>query len=81
MHKNQHTIKKAYYFQFCQFCGAEFAAYGNCNRKYCSHECYINARFKNGGKYGKTSEKVEPEAQTPGEEAAGSSVCPGVDAE
>lgn len=29
----------------CPVCGSEFYAYGNRNRKYCSHECYIEARF------------------------------------
>ena len=38
--------------------------YGNQHRKYCSHECYIKDRFKNGGKHGKASKKAEPEAET-----------------
>ena len=29
----------------CPVCGSRFHAYGNRNRKYCSHECYIEARF------------------------------------
>ena len=29
-------------------CGLPFTAYGNSKRKYCSHECYIAARFKGG---------------------------------
>ena len=29
----------------CECCGAEFTAYGVDNRKYCSHACYISARF------------------------------------
>ena len=29
----------------CPSCGSTFFAYGNRNRKYCSHECYIEARF------------------------------------
>ena len=29
----------------CPVCGKKFAAYGTRSRKYCSHECYIKARF------------------------------------
>lgn len=29
----------------CPTCGGTFFAYGNRNRKYCSHGCYIEARF------------------------------------
>ena len=29
----------------CPVCGSEFHAYGSRNRKYCSHACYIRARF------------------------------------
>ena len=29
----------------CPSCGSTFYAYGNRNRKYCSHECYVEARF------------------------------------
>ena len=32
----------------CQSCGEEFTAYGTDNRKYCSHACYISARFRGG---------------------------------
>lgn len=38
--------RKANYEKKCAFCGKSFIAYGNKNRKYCSHPCYINARFK-----------------------------------
>ena len=37
--------QKAMYTQVCARCGKEFTAYGNCHRKYCSHDCYIKARF------------------------------------
>ena len=37
--------KKALYTMICAECGKEFISYGNANRKYCSHECYIKARF------------------------------------
>ncbi len=30
----------------CQYCGKSFQDYKAKNRKYCSHECYISARFK-----------------------------------
>ena len=42
--------RKANYELYCNSCGKKFISYGNKNRKYCSHECYINARFK-GIKY------------------------------
>ena len=29
----------------CEFCKKEFTSYGNKNRKYCSHECYVRGRF------------------------------------
>ena len=37
--------RKANYDFTCQFCGRQFSAYGNKNRKYCSHSCYIEDRF------------------------------------
>lgn len=33
----------------CLYCGREFMDYAATGRKYCCHECYINARF--GGAY------------------------------
>ena len=41
--------RKALYQFTCACCGKPFSAYGNSKRKYCSHECYIKARFKGGG--------------------------------
>ena len=38
--------RKANYELRCLSCGKGFVSYGNKGRKYCSHECYINARFK-----------------------------------
>lgn len=35
----------AMYETVCSRCGKKFISYGNRNRKYCSHECYIKARF------------------------------------
>ena len=40
--------KKAVYSFTCAHCGETFTAYGNAGRKYCSHDCYIAARFKGG---------------------------------
>lgn len=37
--------RKAVYAFTCPSCHKEFTAYGNANRKYCSHECYIADRF------------------------------------
>ncbi len=58
---SEFVTKKAYYFQRCRCCGEEFAAYGNSARKYCSHECYITHRFKNGGTHGKGSKETDAE--------------------
>lgn len=32
----------------CPVCKKPFTVYGNANRKYCSHECYIEDRFGGG---------------------------------
>lgn len=40
--------RKAVYEFTCACCGKPFSAYGNAHRKYCSHACYIKARFKGG---------------------------------
>lgn len=37
--------KKAFYQFNCACCGSSFDSYGNKKRKYCSHSCYIKARF------------------------------------
>lgn len=37
--------RKAEYGFACQNCGRQFTAYGNKNRKYCSHRCYIEHRY------------------------------------
>lgn len=38
--------RKAVYDYTCPECGKTFQAYGNANRKYCSHGCYIKHRFE-----------------------------------
>lgn len=35
----------AQYHLKCAYCGKDFISYGNKNRKYCSHYCYIHDRF------------------------------------
>lgn len=35
----------AVYKLVCAFCNTEFESYGNKNRKYCCHKCYIKDRF------------------------------------
>ena len=40
--------RKAVYEYVCPVCHTQFTAYGNNHRKYCSHECYVAARFKGG---------------------------------
>lgn len=37
--------RKAYYDFTCKACHKEFQAYGNKERVYCCHQCYINDRF------------------------------------
>lgn len=37
--------RKAVYHFTCACCGQAFTAYGDQNRKYCSHSCYITDRF------------------------------------
>ncbi len=39
---------KAIYKYTCLNCRKEFSVYGNKNRKYCSHSCYIKHRFWEG---------------------------------
>jgi endogenous inhibitor of DNA gyrase (YacG/DUF329 family) len=38
--------RKAYHSAICACCGQPFVVYGSVIRKYCSHGCYINDRFK-----------------------------------
>ena len=38
--------KKAIYIIKCSNCGLKFESYGNSKRKFCSHKCYIDSRFK-----------------------------------
>lgn len=48
---NSHLDKvqrKANYDFICPVCKKPFTSYGNANRKYCSHECYIEDRFGGG---------------------------------
>lgn len=45
---NSHTGEaggKAMHAYTCPACGKSFSAYGSRNRRYCSHGCYISARF------------------------------------
>lgn len=44
-----HRRPSAIYHYTCACCGKSFTAYGNSHRKYCSHACYITARFYEGG--------------------------------
>ena len=48
---NSHLDKvdrRANYEYVCPYCKKSFTVYGNKNRKYCSHECYIADRFGGG---------------------------------
>ena len=40
--------RKANYEFICPHCKKPFTVYGNANRKYCSHECYVADRFGGG---------------------------------
>lgn len=44
----ERVVRKAIYPFVCSCCGNSFTAYGNTNRRYCCHNCYIVARFKGG---------------------------------
>ena len=44
--RHQEIGGKATYTFVCNGCGKTFKSYGNAKRKYCSHSCYINHRFK-----------------------------------
>ena len=46
-HREEIKLRAFYTFR-CPYCGREFKAYGNPNRKYCSRECMANARRKGG---------------------------------
>ena len=35
----------AFYEKTCVYCNQHFTVYGNKNRRYCSHECYVHDRF------------------------------------
>ncbi|HEY9059237.1 MAG TPA: RNA polymerase subunit sigma-70 [Pseudobacteroides sp.] len=39
------VTKKAVYTLTCSYCGKDFESYGNKNRRYCCHDCYITDRF------------------------------------
>ncbi len=43
-HQRQSRTKTTYHF-VCDKCGRPFESNGNKSRKYCSHDCYIAARF------------------------------------
>lgn len=49
--------RKAVYEFKCSRCGCTFQAYGNNHRKYCSRNCYVNARF--GGKDDEFTERTD----------------------
>ena len=48
-HDHPELMRHAALYDFrCANCGKAFSAYGNKNRKYCSRDCYIAARFGKG---------------------------------
>lgn len=45
-HPEQHCQRSGAVYQYtCNNCGRQFSAYGNKQRKYCSHACYIKSRY------------------------------------
>lgn len=52
-HRHQ-LNRKASYLLTCAYCEKEFISYGNKDRKYCGHNCYIIDRF--GSLYGQAYE-------------------------
>lgn len=44
--KNTENNRKCVKINVCKNCSKKFKSYDNKDRKYCSHECYINDRFK-----------------------------------
>ena len=47
-HPNMESSSAVYNF-VCAECGMPFTAYGNRNRKFCSHDCYVKHRVTTGG--------------------------------
>lgn len=47
-HQNLSSETAVYSF-ICAECGTHFTAYGNRNRKFCCHDCYVQNRIKAGG--------------------------------
>lgn len=47
-HNLDKVNRKANYDFICPHCKKPFTVYGNANRKYCSHECYVADRFGGG---------------------------------
>jgi len=45
--KNTENNRKCVKINVCKNCSKKFGSYDNKDRKYCSHECYIENRFKN----------------------------------
>lgn len=42
---NHRVYPKPVYHLVCRNCGADFSSVGNRRQKYCSHACFISARF------------------------------------
>ena len=44
--KNLENNRSYLKIHICKYCDKKFKSFDNKNRKYCSHKCYINDRFK-----------------------------------
>ena len=57
-HDNESTRKIPYELT-CEYCHEKFISYGNANRKYCSHDCYIKQRFWTDPNIKVTAEEIK----------------------
>lgn len=48
---------ESFYTKTCPYCGKVFTVYGDNTRKYCSHDCYCKARYKDHYKNYKEGDK------------------------
>lgn len=47
---SKNSDSKLFHAAVCENCGKTFPVYGSTPRKYCSHRCYVEARFAGGAR-------------------------------